>query len=81
MWPNYKTDTDMVGRSIEQIAGGCRNLNHEEYYVPVFLINKKNGMGGARSRYRPDDKRVKEFGKSEGKRLLGRNMNDGRKIS
>jgi len=37
-------------------------------------------MGGARSRYRSDDKRIKEFGKSEGKRLLGRHVNDGRKI-
>jgi len=71
----------MFGRNTEQTAGGCRKLNHEEYYIPLFLINKKNGMGRARSRYRPDHKRVKEFGKSKGRRLLGRHMNDGRKIS
>jgi hypothetical protein len=61
MWPNYKIDKEVVGRNTEAIAGGCRKMNHEEYYIPIFLINKKNGMGGARSRYRQNDKRVKEF--------------------
>jgi hypothetical protein len=80
MWPNYKTDTDMVGRNTEQVAGGCRKLNHKLHYIPIFLTNKKNEMGCARSKYRPDDKRVKESGKSERKQLLGRHMIDSRKI-
>jgi hypothetical protein len=71
----------MVGRNTEKTARGCRKLNNEAYYIPVFLINKKNGLGGEPNSYRPDDKGVKEFGKSEGKRLVGRYMHDGRKIS
>jgi hypothetical protein len=63
MWPNYKTDKGIVGRNTEAIAGGSRKINHDGYYTPILLIKKKNGMGGASSRYRPDDKRVKEFGR------------------
>ena len=55
MWHNYKTDIDVAGRN-KQVAGSCRKFNHEEeYYIPLFLINKKNAIDCARSRYRPDE--------------------------
>jgi hypothetical protein len=45
MWPNYKTDKGIVGRNTEAIAGGCRKINHDEYYTSIFLIKKKEWVG------------------------------------